>query len=120
MELLDQQMAKWGSRLRDDLRIEPSDANQIATSVARDVANLPIDIVHDIHVNAAVRLKARVDELTGFQNFMDTIHAGVPPKPSSVCAQVVYQNYVSFVYLEMRASTYCEKTCQLDVPRKIA
>ncbi len=99
MELLDQQMTQWASRLRDDLRIDPADANQIATSVARDVNNLPNEIVREIHANACVPLNARLDELRGFQDFMDTIHSVAAPRPSFVRAQVVYQNYVSFVYL---------------------
>lgn len=99
MELLDQQMTQWASRLRDDLNIEAADANQIATSIVRDVSNIPDDVVREIHANASVPLQARLDELTGFQDFMDSIHFGAAPRPSFVRAQVVYQNYVSFVYL---------------------
>jgi len=99
MEHLDQQMHQWSTRLRDDLRIGPPESNQLATTIAREVADLPDEAKQRAREASQIPLETRIEELVAFQGWMDLVHSATEPHPVVVRAQVVYQNYICFVYL---------------------
>jgi len=98
MDHLDKQMQVWSTRLRDDLRIGPPESNQLATTIAREVGSLSDDAKQRVRDASQIPLKTRIEELIGFQGFMDHV-ADTGGAPVVVRAQVVYQNYICFVYL---------------------
>ena len=100
MTHLDRQMQQWSTRLRDDLRIGPPESNQLATTIAKEVAALSDNAKLRIGEASRIPLKIRIEELVAFQGWMDFIRAMSEPHPVVVRAQVVYQNYICFVYLE--------------------
>lgn len=99
MQKLDQQMRQWAPRLRDDLGIQSEYANAIATTISREVGQLPGEVMQSIRECSPVPLEDRIEELIAFQDFMDALSSQKHPRPSFVRAQVIYQNYISFVYL---------------------
>ncbi len=96
---LDEQMQQWSTRLRDDLSIWPPESNRLATTIAGEVAALPNDIELRVRESSLIPLSTRTEELVAFQAFWDMIHQSGGPPPSVVRAQVIYQNYICFVYL---------------------
>ncbi len=98
MDHLDRQMQAWSTRLRDDLNIGPPESNQLATTIAKEVASLPEEAKQRVRDASQIPLATRIEELIGFQGFMDHIRE-VGGSPVVVRAQVVYQNYICFVYL---------------------
>lgn len=98
MEHLDKQMQAWSTRLRDDLKIGPPESNQLATTIAKEVGSLTDDAKQRARDASQIPLDTRIEELIGFQGFMDHV-ADIGGAPVVVRAQVVYQNYISFVYL---------------------
>jgi hypothetical protein len=99
MEHLDKQMHQWSTRLWDDLRIGPPEGNQLATTITREVAALSDESKKRIGEASQIPLKTRIEELVAFQGWMDFVHATSDPHPVIVRAQVIYQNYICFVYL---------------------
>jgi hypothetical protein len=98
VDYLDKQMQQWSTRLRDDLKIGPPESNQLATTIAKEVAALSDDAKQRVKDTSQIPLMTRIEELVGFQGFMD--HVGVTePRAVLIRAQVVYQNYICFVYL---------------------
>jgi hypothetical protein len=98
MDHLDRQMQAWSTRLRDDLKIGPPESNQLATTIAKEVASLSEEAKQRVRDASEIPLATRIDELIGFQGFMD--HVGeLGASAVVVRAQVVYQNYICFVYL---------------------
>ena len=98
MDQLDLQMRNWSSRLRDDLDVLPPQSNCLASTIAREVSALLPEAKQRVKDNTPIPLDARLDELTAFQSWMDSIH-GSDPNPAVVRAQVITQNYICFVYL---------------------
>ena len=98
MDYLDLQLRAWSTRLRDDLRIGPPESNQLATTIANDVASLSEEAKQRVRDASQIPLPSRIEELTGFQGFMDHVRE-LGGSPVVVRAQVVYQNYICFVYL---------------------
>jgi hypothetical protein len=99
MDHLDKQMQQWSRRLRDDLRIGPPESNQLATTITKEVDALPDDAIQRVKKASQIPLKIRIEELVAFQGWMDFVRATSEPHPVAVRAQVVYQNYICFVYL---------------------
>jgi hypothetical protein len=99
MEYLNKQMQQWSARLRDDLRIGPPESNQLATTIAREVASLSSIAKTEVKDASQIPLEKRIEELVAFQGWMDIVHTARDPRPAVVRAQVVYQNYICFVYL---------------------
>src|SRR5258706_3026086 len=93
-------MQRWSTRLRDDLKIIAPDSNQMATTIAQEVSALSDDAKQRIRNASQIPPLNRIDELIGFEGFMELVDQ-VPPHPAISRAQVVYQNYISFVYLEV-------------------
>ena len=99
MGSLDEQMQQWSPRLRDDLKIDPPESNQLASTIGNEVAALSEDTKQRVKEASQIPLKTRIEELVAFQGWMDLVHAASEPHPVIVRAQVVYQNYICFVYL---------------------
>jgi hypothetical protein len=98
VEHLDKQMQQWSTRLRDDLKIGPPESNQLATTIAKEVASLHDEAKQRVIDASGIPLKTRIEELVSFQGFVDLVRTS-KPHPTVVRAQVVYQNYICFVYL---------------------
>ena len=95
---LDLWMRRFGPRLRDDLNLAPAASEHLATTVAGDIAALPSAEREKLRTYSPVSLQERIDELVAFQAWMD-LASSLPPHPATVRAQVITQNYISFVYL---------------------
>jgi hypothetical protein len=95
---LDKQMRRYSPYLRDEFRVVPPDSNALATTIGREICNLPDDAVRTILSGTHVLPKDRLDELVAFQSFMELARSS-PRHPGLRRAQVITQNYVSFVYL---------------------
>jgi hypothetical protein len=98
MDHLDKQMQQWSTRLRDDLKINPPESNQLATTITKEVAALPDEVKQRVKASSHIPLEIRTEELVAFQGYMDIVRAN-GRHPAIVRAQVVYQNYICFVYL---------------------
>ncbi|OQY06726.1 MAG: hypothetical protein B6I25_03380 [Planctomycetales bacterium 4572_13] len=98
---IDEQMATFGPRLRDDLKISPDATLKLATTIAdeirRTIKNHP-ELLDNL-VKSPIEVKNRRDELLAFQGFMDICNNNKVKDPSVIRAQVCYQNYICFVYL---------------------
>ena len=112
MEHLDEQMQQWSSRLRDDLRIGPPESNHLATTITKGVAALAADSKERVKEASQIPLNVRIEELVAFQGWMDLVHTQSEPHPVVVRAQVVYQNYICFVY----PGDSCFKVLKKELP----
>jgi len=99
MRYLDSQIAEFRSQLKTEVGIEGEIAGKLATTVAAELRFLPAEAKNEILQATPVDVAARLSELTAFQAFMDHIAALRKVHPAVVRAQVLYQNYVCFVYL---------------------
>ncbi len=111
---LDQQLRQWSSRLRDDLQVSPKASNELATTVHQEVRALPREARERVATTERVSVAARIEELQGFQMWMDL--APSLRSPAAVRAQVITQNYICFVYL----SESCFKTLAKEVDSNTA
>ena len=111
MEHLNKQMRQWSTRLRDDLKIAPPESNDLASTIANEVAALSGEAKQRAKEASQIPLKIRIEELVAFQGFMDLVRASEPPAVV-VRAQVVYQNYICFVYL----GDSCFKVLKKELP----
>ena len=98
MNHLDEQMRQWATRLRDDLKIGPSESNCLASTISSEVSALEAATLNEIRSESPVCFSDRLDELVAFQAFVDVAHT-VTNSPAFTRAQVIVQNYVCFVYL---------------------
>lgn len=95
---LDQQMRSFAPYLRDQFGLHPPQSNCLATEIANDIQLLSRSQLDSLIAGDAVGPQARLDELRGFQSFMDIVHS-MNPHPAINRAQVITQNYICFVYL---------------------
>jgi hypothetical protein len=95
---LDRQMGSFGPYLRDGPKIIPPESDALASVLAEEVRSLPRNTLTPVLSGPTLQLKDRLDELLAFQSFMDFVRAS-PENPGLVRAQVIAQNYLSFVYL---------------------
>ena len=91
-------MRSFAPYLRDQFGITPPQSNHLASEIADEIQKLPREELNSVAGADPVGAQARLDELKGFQMFMDIVHA-VEPHPAVIRAQVVNQNYICFVYL---------------------
>ena len=98
MRHLDVQVSKYSSLLVSEVGLDPAIADRLATTVAAELRFLPIEAKAEILASSPVDIAARLDELVAFQSFMEQVQS-TKPHPAFVRAQVLYQNYVCFVYL---------------------
>ncbi|MGO8854778.1 MAG: hypothetical protein ACLQO1_03580 [Steroidobacteraceae bacterium] len=99
MRHLDEQLARFGDELKGALGIDREIAAKVATTVAAELRFLPLEAKNKILNESPVGVKDRLSELTAFQAFMDLVSTRPDAHPAVVRAQVLYQNYVCFVYL---------------------
>jgi hypothetical protein len=111
MDHLDRQMQQWSTRLRDDLKINPPESNQLATTISIEVSKLSSQAKQRIKDSSQILLKDRLDELTAFQGWMDYVNS-VPQNPFLSRAQVMTMTYFCFVYL----GEGCFKVLQKELP----
>ena len=95
---LDEQMANWSTRLVSDVKLTDEHCHKLATTIASEVRFLPTEAKAKIAAVSPVRLSDRLQELQAFQGWMDIVRQSAP-SPFVVRAQVITQNYISFVYL---------------------
>ena len=98
MVIIDEQMRNWSARLRDDLKIAPTESDALASSIAQEVRALSLEAKDRVRAASLVPLEARLEELIAFQKWMDLTH-GSRPHPAAVRAQVITELYICFVYL---------------------
>jgi hypothetical protein len=99
MRHLDAQLAKFRKELGEFVGLESDVIAKVATTVAAELRFLPPEAKSSIIQSSPVTIEDRLSELTAFQAFMDLSTASRRPNPAFVRAQVLYQNYVCFVYL---------------------
>jgi hypothetical protein len=98
MEQLNQQMKRFSAILRDDLKIEHNDSNNLATAIIRDVSQIQADDRNRILASQIFDIRYRIDELVAFQQWMD-LSKEFENNPAVARARVITQNYLCFVYL---------------------
>jgi hypothetical protein len=81
-----------------EIKVTEEASRKLGTTIASDVRFLPLDVKQEIASASPVPVRARVEELTAFQAWMDRSR-GKALKPPAVRAQVLTQNYLCFVYL---------------------
>ncbi len=123
-------MQQWSTRLRDDLRIRPPESNELATTITKEVAALADDAKERAKAASQIPLSVRLDELIAFQGWMDHVRIMNVPNPVAVRAQVIYQNYICFVYLgescfgvlkkELPSGSAAKKYCAFTTDRSSA
>lgn len=99
MQHLDQQLAMFRDRLRDEVGLAPNETVKVATLVAADIRFLPVEAKTEMKAASPVPLSARFEELVAFQSWSD-FATTVSSNPAITRASVVVQNYVCFVYLK--------------------
>lgn len=98
--ILDEQMRQYSPFLRDNLRIGLPESNNLATAIATEIELILKGGMQQILQLDKVDIHDRFCELIAFQAFMDIFNNDkVIHEPGLIRAQVITQNYVSFVYL---------------------
>ena len=95
---MDKQLSRWQQRLVGELRVPAEAAPRLASAISEEVSALDSQLRLRIREAQHVTLEDRLDELSAFQSFMDSLPRERLPPPM-VRAQVIIQNYVCFVYL---------------------
>jgi hypothetical protein len=95
---IDEQMRSFAPFLWDQFGITPQQSNNLATEIANEIRSLPKETLESVAADDPVGAHARLEELRGFQMFMDIVST-VDPHPAVIRAQVITQNYICFVYL---------------------
>lgn len=107
---LDNQMKAYQYELTSLVKVGPSMADRLATSIASEVRFLAPQKKQAIREATPVKLSARLDELGAFQQYIDDVHnSGLDKLPQFVRSQVIVQNYICFVYLSDSCFTELRK-----------
>jgi hypothetical protein len=96
---IDRQLAAFGDRLRDEVRLRDDRLSSVASTVAAEVAAFDLEAQAQVRAASPVPLADRLDELKAFRAWMDFASRAGRGDPAVARAQVVVQNYVCFVYL---------------------
>ncbi len=97
---LDIQLHEYKTELRKYVKLNEVTAEKLATSIASEIRFLPQEQKEKIRLSSPVKLEKRLDELKAFQGFMDiTDKSEIGKFPEVVRSQVIYQNYICFIYL---------------------
>ena len=99
MRYLDAQLARFGKELRVHVGLESDVIAKGATTVAAELRFLPVDAKSLILQASPVGIGDRLSELKAFQAFMDLTPIRRTSPAAVVRAQVLYPNYICFVYL---------------------
>ncbi len=95
---LDNQMARWSSRLASEIRVPAEATTKLATIIAAEVRFLDPGAKDELRQASPVPLRDRLQELEAFQGWMD-LASSIKGNPYIIRAQVLCQNYMCFVYL---------------------
>lgn len=118
---LDTQIANFAPELKMHLGFEGEVALKIASTVGVELRFLSTEGKRAILSATPVDVSARLAELAAFQAFAEQVHAARKPHPAAVRAQLVYQNYICFVYLGEALFRVLAKSAPSDsVTRKCA
>jgi hypothetical protein len=85
---IDEQMRSFAPFLRDQFGITPPQSNHLASQIANEIRSLPKETLDTIAAADPVGAHARLEELKGFQMFMDLV-GSVDPHPAVVRAQLL-------------------------------
>ncbi len=96
--ILDNQMRSFAPYFRDELKITPPESNALASSLFEEINAIPTTELAPLLSEQYVHPSDRLDELKAFQSFMDILNTA-PRHLGLTRAQVITQNYISFVYL---------------------
>jgi hypothetical protein len=120
-DILDNQMIRWRTKLRDDIGISYQISKNLATTVASEISALSGESKQRIIESSPIHIQRRLDELVAFQRWMDYAHT-VQNNPYVTRAQVITEIYVCFVYLgeswfkmirqEMDSQSITHKCCK--------
>lgn len=98
-ENLDLSMQRFKAELIADVKIDPSRSVRLATTISSEVRFLPSHLKQELRLATPVDLNHRLDELRAFQAYMEAMSADLRNGPEYIRAQVIVQNYISFIYL---------------------
>ena len=99
MVRLDKQLASYKEALLNELRIPENKVNHVATEIQQELSDNKDNYRIELLKASPIPIQERLDELSAFQNMMDTFNR-MKPRPEIVRTQVITQNYISFVYLK--------------------
>jgi hypothetical protein len=108
-EHLDRQLKAFSDRLTEEVRLQASETDKVATLIAAEVRFLEPGLRGEVHAAGPVPLRNRLDELQAFQAWMD-MASSVRDSAAVTRAQVITQNYVCFVYLSEACFQALRKT----------
>lgn len=95
---IDTHMRTWAHRMILDLKLDLMQANRLGSVIGNEVRKLPPEKIQQLILASHVTPQNRVEELQGFQGWMDYANK-IRGNPYVTRAQVVTQNYICFVYL---------------------
>jgi hypothetical protein len=97
-QVLDRQLATHAALLASDLSIGQPLCERLATAVSEEMVSLGLPILQTLGDGDPVDFKARCDELSAFQGFIDATRS--LNNPEVFRARVLVQNYMCFVYIK--------------------
>ncbi len=101
MKKLDSQLKHFENRLRNDVKVEEKHITSICSTIYQELSQLPYDDLVKIRNSSPVNLEIRIEELKAFNMMMNRMtKTELKRFPEMVRAQVIVQNYISFVYLK--------------------
>lgn len=103
-------MRGFSDRLMDEVKLLPTMAEKLFTTISADVRFLSCEKKAEIRAASPVPLQDRLAELQAFQGWMDQAHT-VRDNPSVSRAQILSQNYICFVYLSEACFRVLAKVC---------
>lgn len=95
---IDTQMQVWAQRMIHDLKLDLMQVNKLGTVIENEVRSITPEQKQQLILSSHVLPQNRVDELLGFQGWMDVANK-IRGNPFVTRAQVITQNYICFVYL---------------------
>ena len=103
-QAIDDQMARCGPMLRDEIGLRGVECTELATTMADEIAPHLDAIAVDVATIADIPLRKRFEEMLAFQRYMDWVngvsdHLG-EMRPIVTRMQVLAQSYFGFVYLK--------------------
>jgi hypothetical protein len=99
MTNFDNQLYQFKNRLIKDLKISEQNSDKVASLIAEEIRKNKSTLITKMEEVTPIEIKTRLEELSSFQEMMDTFNKMVP-RPEIVRSQVITQNYVCFVYLK--------------------
>src|SRR5882757_9031842 len=90
---LDEKIAAFAPRLRDDLGIEPPSSLKLASAVLAEVRALPLETLPTLSGDSPLSLKDRYDAVTSYISWQQQA------KSPNTNGQIIALNYMCFVYL---------------------